>query len=119
MRRAIKALESLRVSLVGGEYDLHGLVGMALDEAGLCPMHEVIIAPRCRIDFMVGRVGIEIKMGKPARRALASQVARYLRCPELEALIVVVERCASLPGECMGKPIRVVGLNRLWGVALA
>jgi len=119
MRRAIEALERLRVSLAGGEYDLHGLIGRTLEEAGLCPRHEVSIAPRCRIDFMVGRVGVEIKMGKPARRALAAQVARYARSPELDALIVVVERSANLPGEYMGKRIAVVGLNRLWGVALA
>ena len=61
---------------------------------------------------------IEIKKGKPVRRAVMEQAARYLESGQLEGLLLVVERSANLPGRILGKPVVVLGLNRLWGVAL-
>ena len=101
-----------------GEYDLHQMVFRALVRAGYQPRHEVALGPRCRIDFMVDGLGIEIKKGKPVRRAVMEQAARYLESGQLEGLLLVVERSANLPGRILGKPVVVLGLNRLWGVAL-
>lgn len=112
------ALGGLRVPVAPGEYDLHDMISKALIRAGYEPRHEVALGPRRRIDFVVDRLGIEVKKGKPARRALMEQAARYLESAELEGLLVVVERSASLPGHLAGKPVKVLGLNRLWGVAL-
>ena len=112
------ALAGLRVRAVPGEYDLHQMVFRALVRAGYQPRHEVALGPRCRIDFMVDGLGIEIKKGKPVRRAVMEQAARYLESGQLEGLLVVVERSANLPGRILGKPVVVLGLNRLWGVAL-
>ena len=53
-----QALQSLRVPLQQGEYDLHRLIGQRLTEAGIAYEHEVVLGPRCRIDLLVGDVGI-------------------------------------------------------------
>lgn len=114
-----RALSSLRIPAVPGEYDLHALIAQALQEAGLPVRHEVRLAPRCRIDFVVDGVGIEVKKGKPVRAQLTRQVHRYLNGTELTGLLLVVERTALLPSQVAGKPVKVLGLNRLWGVALS
>lgn len=113
-----KALAVLRVSPTPGEYDLHRLVAGALEAADLQYRHEVALGPRCRIDFLVGNVGIEIKKGHVNARRLRAQAEKYLAFEEVGALMLVTMGSAALPGVLMGKKVRVFGLNRLWGVSL-
>lgn len=112
------ALSSIRSTATPGEYDLHAEVSNALNRAGIVHSHEYKLAPRCRIDFLAGRIGIEIKKGRPVPFALREQLARYLRSDELDAIVVVVQQAVALPKTIAGKPVELVSLNRLWGVAL-
>ena len=116
--RVRRGIESVRAPLTRSEYELHALVAEALRREGLTFEHEVPIAPRCRIDFLVGNVGIEIKRGKPDPARLRNQCARYLAGERLRALILVVDTRARLPERINGKQLTVIGLNRLWGIAL-
>ena len=112
------ALRVLLVPATPGEYDLHALVSCALEKAGIPFSHELPIAQRARIDFLSGKVGIEIKKGKPARAGLISQITRYLASDALDAIIVVTQRSVSLPREISGKTVRLLSLDKLWGVSL-
>ena len=114
----MEALATLRAPLQQGEYDLHHLVMEALGGAGLSWEHEVKLAPRCRIDLMCGSIGIEIKRGKPEPARIREQLARYAACAQVSGLILVTERTVALPRTIGGKPVRMVCLNRLWGIAL-
>ena len=116
--RIVDALASVRMPAQPEEYDIHAQVAEALGAAGIAFAHEYRLAPRCRIDFKAGGVGIEVKKGRPAAAALRKQLQRYLASDELEAIIVVAQRVAPLPGTICGKPVHIVSLNRLWGVAL-
>lgn len=118
MAEITRALSALRVPSTPGEYDLHRLIAGALDAAGIAYAHEARIAPWCRVDFLVGDIGIEVKKGHVAAGALKAQAAKYLASSALSALLIVTTRGATLPGMIGGKPLRVFGLNRLWGVAL-
>jgi len=113
-----RALETLRIPLTDSEYRLHELIAAALDDGGFVVQHEARLAPRCRIDFLVDGVGVEVKRGKPDRGRLLEQCRRYLAQPALEALVIVVDTRVALPDTLCGKPVVVVGLNRLWGIAL-
>ena len=93
-------------------------VAEALTEAGLAYEHEFRLGPRNRIDFRVGRVGIEVKKGRPATSLLTGQLRRYLESDALDAVIVVTQRVTRVPDTLCGKPVVLVSLNRLWGVAL-
>ena len=116
--RVCEALSAVRTSAVPGEYDIHGQIAAALGAAGLAFEHERRLAPRCRIDFCVGRVGIEVKKGRPVASELANQLRRYMASAALDAVVVVTQRAVPLPATILGKPVRGVSLNRLWGVAL-
>lgn len=113
-----RALSSLRIPLIENEYQLHDYIAAALRDGGFDMQHEAVLGPRCRIDFLVDGVGIEVKRGKPQKAALMKQCTRYLMSDRLEALILVLDTSISLPGEVMGKPLVTFGLNRLWGIAL-
>ncbi len=116
--RIVNALSAVRMPAQPEEYDIHAAVARALTEAGLEYEHEYRLGPRRRIDFRVGRVGIEVKKGRPAASALTQQLRRYLESDDLDGVVVVAQRAVRLPQTLSGKPVTVVSLNRLWGLAL-
>jgi hypothetical protein len=114
----IAALEGLRLSPALDEYALHEAIAQAFSQSGVPYIHESPLAPHCRIDFLCGHVGVEVKRGRPLRSSLLRQLERYCACEQISSLVVVVERSVNLPRSCRGKPVRVLSLNRLWGVSL-
>lgn len=118
IERVTGALASLRVAAQPEEMELHRAVSEALTRADIAFVHEAKLAPRCRIDFLAGRIGIEVKKGRPAAAALRGQLARYLAGDRLDAVVVVAQRTVALPHAIQGKPVALVTLDRLWGVAL-
>jgi len=112
------ALSALRIPIAPEERELHVLIAAALEEAGIEAAHEAVIAPRCRIDFLAGGVGIEVKRGRQSAARLREQARRYLASPLVEALILVTTDGVSLSEQIGGKSVVIFGLNRLWGVAL-
>ena len=118
MDAVCSALLEVRAPLQQGEYDLHRLVMDTLSRQGVSFEHEVSLAPCCRIDLMCGGVGIEIKRGRVERAKVLRQLTRYAACPQVTGLILVTEKSLNLPREIGGKPVRIVCLNRLWGIAL-
>lgn len=118
IERIIDAIAAVRMPAQPEEYDIHAAVARALTEAGLEYDHEYRLGPRRRIDFRVGRIGIEVKKGRPVSAQLRAQLARYLESDALDAVIVVTQRVTRLPERIDGKPVYIISLNRLWGVAL-
>ncbi|MBQ6803155.1 MAG: hypothetical protein IJP04_00715, partial [Clostridia bacterium] len=113
----LQALISLRAPQPQDEYDLHGLVADALSRAGIDFLHEAPLAPRCRIDFLCGDVGIEIKRGRPEKAAIEKQLRRYGETGKLASLILVSEKNPDVPAYAGGVPVYPVSLQKLWGVA--
>ena len=119
MEEIIGALSRLRIPLTADEFQLQELVAEELRSGGIAFEKEARLAPRCRVDFLCGGgVAVEVKRGKPPHGKLLEQIRRYASLPQVNALILVVERTAELPHTVCGKPCRVVALNRLWGVAV-
>ena len=46
------------------------------------------------------------------------QLTRYAACPQVASLILVTEKTVPVPHTLCGKPVRLLCLNRLWGIAL-
>ena len=114
----VAAIREIRAPVVTRETDLHALVAGAFEQANIPYAHEVMIAPRCRIDFLAQGIGIEIKRSRPNLRVLLSQATRYLASPRVEALLIVCERDPGMPDTLLGKPCRLVSLSALWGLAM-
>ena len=114
----LKALAAIRAPQAQDEYDLHGLAARALQEADISFRHEAPLAPRCRVDFLCGSVGIEIKRGRPERVQVEKQLRRYAETGKVTALILLSEKTLpALPGFVAGVPVYPVSLHKLWGVA--
>jgi hypothetical protein len=114
----LEALRAMRPPFALYEADLHRLVEERLAESGFAFRHEATVSAGCRVDFLVGDVGVEIKKGKPRPAELAKQLKRYAACDAIGSLIVVSWRSVALPPSIGGKPVRALALSQLWGVSL-
>ena len=112
------ALRVLFVPAAPGEYDLHALISCALEKADLPCIHEAKLGKGCRADFMVGNICVEVKKSKPVKNTLLKQITRYLSFDDVHGLLVVTQKNVSVPEKIMNKPVRLLSLDKLWGVSL-
>jgi len=119
LQQVLEALRTIRAPLATDEYDLHQLARQALAMHGVACDHEAVLGPRCRIDILCGRVGIEIKRGKPTRSVLARQLLRYAQTGKLDAIVVLCEQSVDLPDQLEGVTVSVLSLHKLWGISNA
>lgn len=111
-------VESLCRTIGATQYDittemsLQRGIGAALYSAGIAHLREVFLDSVNRIDFMVGSIGVEVKIGG-GKSALLRQLMRYARSKEVSALLVVttVPRLASIPSEINSKPLMALVLS--------
>ena len=94
------------------------MVGECFAQHGLTFTHEARLGGGCRIDYLVGNVGVEIKKGKPNSALLQRQLNRYALCDQVAALVVVTWQSVAVPASIGGKPVRALVLGQLWGVSL-
>lgn len=99
--------ESIRGAFVS-ESELHARIAAALESAGIPHMSEVWLNDVDRIDLVVGRIGIELKL-HGAVSAVSRQLQRYAQSDLLDELILVTARAqlCSVPRELSGKPVHV------------
>lgn len=93
------------------EVELHGALEGALVAAGHDVEREVALGPRCRIDLLVGAVGIEVKTAGAAA-TVARQLQRYAKAEQVRELLLVtsVARHLRMPETIGGKPLVVASL---------
>ena len=93
------------------EKELQRGIGILLTQLGLTFEAEHLLSAWDRIDFLVGDIGIEVKVDSP-QSLVTRQLWRYSKCSEIQSLILVTTRSKhlSLPAEMNGKTIYHVHL---------
>lgn len=73
---------------------------------------EVRLGSRDRIDFLVGRVGVEVKVGGTLAEVVR-QLLRYAERDEIDSLVLVTtqQRHRGAPRELNGKPVLVIWMG--------
>ena len=96
------------------EDELQLAVAHVLDEHGLDHEREVILGRRDRIDFLVGDVGIEVKVDG-SLSLVTRQVHRYMQSDRISGLILLTSRSkhTNLPSIISDKPVRIVWVSSL------
>lgn len=95
------------------EYELQDGIAHVLQENGISFVREHNLTNQDKIDFLVGDVGIEVKVAGSATM-VSRQILRYLRSSDLNSIIVVTARVNhQLPEELDGKTITVVYVGGL------
>lgn len=115
----VSALKTVRLKQVGlSEFEIHDALCLVLAQSGIAHRREHTFGPRCRADIWINGVAVEVKKQRPAKAALLAQVSRYADQPTTTGIVVVLEKSILLPKEINGKPVAVISLNALWGIAL-
>jgi hypothetical protein len=118
MELVVTALKRIRSHVIISEYKLHEIIARELTNEGISFQREVPLGPRNRIDFLTSNgIGIEAKKGKPNEQQVFNQLERYSQFESVTGLILLIERYMDLPEEINGKPVRSIGLRKLWGIA--
>lgn len=91
------------------EVVLQDALQAALETLGYSYQREVKLDAKSRIDFLVGALGIEVKVGGGLAPMLR-QIHRYLAFPEVEGLLLVTTKSShkGLVSVLQGKPVRVL-----------
>lgn len=106
--KIVGAIRSHRFSYAN-EDELQEGLATVIANAGLEPVREVRLNGRDRIDILVERVGIEVKVAGGVTHPW-DQLKRYAECEEIDALVLVTSRWYTLPDEVGGKPLATVSL---------
>lgn len=94
------------------EDDLQAAIQSYLNTRDVHPEREVRLSDGVsRIDLMVGRTGIEVKIDGSWANVIR-QLTRYAKCPEIESLVLVTTRAKHhhLPDQLCNKPLSLVSL---------
>jgi hypothetical protein len=86
----IAALTAVRFH-VASEAELQEAIARVLTEAKFTFEAEVRLTPKDRIDFMVGDVGLEVKLSGTTSE-IAAQLQRYAASPLVRCLLLVTTR---------------------------
>lgn len=92
------------------EYSLHEGLEQAFSAAGLDVQREVSLNPSGRIDFLVDRTGIEVKVAG-STEVVTRQLARY--APHVDDLVLVTTKARhrDVPTVIGGKSVRTIVLR--------
>ena len=110
----IDVLAQARLSEFADELRLQDAIERVLKGAEHAYEREVVLAPGDRIDFLVGNIGIEVKVeGSPTE--VVRQLIRYADSPRVARLVLVTARArlaARVPASINGKPIATIATWR-------
>jgi len=112
LRTITKLIQSRRFSL-SDEKKLQGEIEEEFVSAGVGYRREVRLDDRNIIDFMIGPIGIEVKI-KGARLNIFRQIERYAAFGDVEKLLLVTNVPMGMPELVKGKPIHVLNLAKAW-----
>jgi hypothetical protein len=101
------ALSRYRI-VCNAEAELQAAIADAMRAAGLPCEREVPLTPRDRIDLLVDRVGIEVKVAG-SLHVVARQLQRYAASDRVDELVLVTTKGAHarMVDELGGKPVSV------------
>lgn len=118
-QRVVRAIGTLRLGEEMPEETVQQRVAQALSENGIGFVKEAVLGPGCRVDFLAeGSVAVEVKARFVPAGALKKQLLRYGAFDAVSAVVVASVEPVRAPKCVCGKPVEVVCLRSLWGVAL-
>ena len=93
------------------EGELQAGISTLLDRSGVEHKREVILSVGERIDFLVGPVGVEVKIGG-GRNEVLRQLARYAELDCISGLVLVTTKAnhGGLPERLNGKKVYLASL---------
>lgn len=106
-------LRATRIDL-SNEKRAQAAVEQILKKAGIAFDREVRLTESDIVDFMVGDIGIELKLRGARKKEVYRQLRRYARHPRVGSLILASNLSMGLPAQIEGKDAYFVRLGEAW-----
>jgi len=75
---------------------------------------ECKIGPGSYIDFLIGDVGVEVKLKGQSRSRIQEQIRRYAKFDQVGKILLVTGTAIHLPAFIESKPCRTLSLGASW-----
>lgn len=98
---------------INSEKALQSAMAEEFERSGIVAKREVNLGDGCIIDFLIGEVGVEVKI-KGQRREIYRQCERYCEHERIASLVLVTNAAMGMPQTLHGKPAMVVYLGKAW-----
>jgi hypothetical protein len=108
----VRFIESRRWPL-SDEKRLQEYIWTEFIQLGVAADREVRLGDGDIIDFMIGDVGIEVKI-KGRRMAIYRQCERYCGHTAVASLVLATSVAMGMPESVKGKPVAIASLGRGW-----
>lgn len=107
------AVRKYRFRFVAEDELQRGLLA-AFEAEGLPAEPEARLTPRDCIDFLIGDIGVEVKVDGSAAE-VERQLARYAASPLINSLVLITNcaRHSKVKRELLGKPVAVIPAFRI------
>ncbi len=106
-------LSKYKFTAASSEKELQQQVESVLLASGLNYTREARLGPKEVIDFLIGDIGVEIKI-RGSAVATYRQLERYAEFDSIKGLILLTWRNQSLPLTINGKPAAVICMAESW-----
>lgn len=111
-----KIIEVIRRSKIdlSNEKQSQSDIASVFESEGILFEREVRLSESDVIDFMVGDVGIEVKLRGANKKSVFRQLTRYATHEQVKSLILVTNTSMGLPPQIEGKDVFYVSLAEGW-----
>lgn len=109
----ICVLLSKKKFIFSNEKDVQLDIEQVLKDAGVNYRREVVLDARSKIDFMIGTIGLEVKI-KGGKADIYKQLERYCKLDSITEIILQTSRSMGIPNKINGKPVYVINMGMAW-----
>ncbi|WP_397570632.1 hypothetical protein [Schlesneria sp. T3-172] len=113
VRRIIEVLRSVKLDL-SAEKLAQAELAKSFAQHEIAAEREVRLNEHDIVDFLVGGVGIEIKLRGASKKDVYRQLRRYAQSDRISVLILASNLSIGLPEQIEGKDVYLVKLSEGW-----
>lgn len=110
--QVVKFLRGHRIRLANEAVMQSDVETILRAQYGDCVEREARLDAGNRIDFRIGRLGIEIKANRAVPRDTRDQIARYADTGALDGILLITARAVRLGG--ISVPVAIYETGRAW-----
>ena len=109
----ISIIRSYKIQ-VNNESDVQRQLDGIFANSGIEYKREFVLDKRNRIDFIIGSIGIEVKIHGISAKRIYDQLNRYCFFEKISSIILITSQACIMPDKINNKEIHVISLGRAW-----
>ncbi len=110
---SVMSVLKAKYPLTMDELSIHRKMAENFDRLGIAYEREVVLSDDSRIDFLIGNLGIEVKI-KGSKKAIYYQCERYCKFDRISELVLLTNVPMVFDSHILGKPFHIIQMGKAW-----